>query len=105
MQESELTWFTRMQSLVESIGQRVDLNAKAIQAMLDNQAEARLEREEFRDKTDAAIARIDEAIQRLTNLNEGVVKIVTSLDSDRPTILAKLNSIDNKINRLLERGE
>ena len=76
-------------------------NSRAIQAMLDAQASDRLQRAELQ----TAIAGINEAIERLTTLNEGVVNLLGSLDSDRPTVLRKLNSIENKVDRLLERGD
>ena len=83
----------RLEAIVES-------NSRVIQAMLDNQASDRLQREELQ----AAVVGINEAIQRLTTLNEGVVNLLSSLDSDRPTVLRKLNTIENKVDRLLERG-
>ena len=76
-------------------------NSRAIQAMLDAQVSDRLQRAELQ----TAIAVINEAIERLTTLNEGVVNLLGSLDSDRPTILRKLSSIENKVDRLLERGD
>lgn len=88
--------FHELQQIVES-------NARAIQAMLDAQASDRLEREEYRDATNATIARLDTAIQRLTTLNEGVVNLLSSLDEDRPTVLRKLTAIENKVDLLLER--
>jgi hypothetical protein len=45
---------------------------------------------------------VDDAIQRLTTLQEGVINLLASLDEDRPTILRKLNGIENKVDRLLE---
>lgn len=85
----------RIEAIVES-------NSRAIQAMLDAQTEARLEREAFRSEITQTTASINEAIQRLTTLNEGVVNMLASLDDDRPTILRKLNSIENKLDELLE---
>lgn len=87
---------SRIEAIVES-------NSRAIQAILDAQVEDRLEREETRDRTNATIARLDTAIQRLTTLNEGVVNLLSSLDEDRPTILRKLNTIENKVDRILQR--
>ncbi len=91
--------FHELQQIVES-------NSRAIQAILDAQVEARLEREELRE----AIIRLENAstqhsdlLQRLTTLNEGVVSLVDSLDEDRPTILGRLSRIENKVDRLLER--
>ena len=89
--------FHELQQIVES-------NSRAIQAMLDARASDRLEHEEFKDRVDAAIARMDESIQRLTTLNEGVVNLLSSLDEDRPTVLRRLNTIESKVDRLLERN-
>lgn len=86
----------RLEAIVES-------NSRAIQALLDARVEDKLELQAVTTRMDAAIARIDEAIGRLTTLNEGVVNLLSSLDSDRPTILRRLNSIENKVDRLLER--
>ena len=89
--------FHELQQIVES-------NSRAIQAMIDARASDRLEHEEFKDRVDAAIARMDESIQRLTTLNEGVVNLLSSLDEDRPTVLRRLNTIESKVDRLLERN-
>lgn len=87
--------FHELQQIVES-------NSGAIQAILDAQVEARLEREELRE----AIIRLENAstqhsdlLQRLTTLNEGVVSLLDSLDEDRPTILGRLSRIENKVSR------
>lgn len=71
--------FHELQQIVES-------NARAIQAMLDAQASDRLQRA---DLLEAVVGGINEAIQRLTTLNEGVVNLLFSLDEDRPTILKR----------------
>jgi predicted nucleic acid-binding Zn-ribbon protein len=67
--------------------------SRAIQALTDAMAEAAEERRELR-----------EATLRLTRVQEGIANLLTSLDSDRPTILRKLSTIENKVDRLLERG-
>jgi uncharacterized protein Yka (UPF0111/DUF47 family) len=82
--------------------QLVESNARTAQAMLDTMAEARLGREEVRDEFQAGMQRLDEAIQRLTTLQAGVVQLLASLDEDRPTVLRKLTSIENKVDRLLD---
>jgi predicted methyltransferase len=98
----------KIEALLEETAQVTRSNSKTIQAILDTQVEARFEREELREsavRTDAAIARIDDAIQRLTTLNEGVVKLLASLDDDRPTILGRLSRIENKVDQLLSRDD
>ncbi len=88
----------RIEAIVES-------NSRAIQAMLDAQTEARLEREEFRSEITQTTASINGAIQQLTTLNEGVVNLLVSLDNDRPTILRRLRSIEDKVDQLLEQQD
>ncbi len=67
----------------------VDSNARAIQAMLDQAATDRLDRE----------ARME----KLERLSEGLVNMLSSIDEDRPTILRKLNTIEQKTNSILDR--
>lgn len=93
--------FYELQQIVES-------NSRAIQAELDAQAAARLEREELREsgvRVDAAILRLEDAIGRLITLNEGISNLISSLDSDRPTILTRLRNIENKVDRILEQSK
>jgi DNA repair exonuclease SbcCD ATPase subunit len=77
------------QSIVESNSRLIESNSRAIQAMLDQAATDRLNHE----------ARME----KLENLSEGLINIVSSLDEDRPTILRKLNSIEQKTNSILDR--
>lgn len=88
--------FEEMQLLMQSIltAQRatqaiVDSNSRAIQAMLDQAATDRLNHE----------ARME----KLENLSEGLVNMLSSIDEDRPTILRKLNTIEQKTNSILDR--
>jgi hypothetical protein len=74
---------------IESTTRIVESNARAIQAMLDQAATDRLNHE----------ARME----KLENLSEGLINIVVSLDEDRPTILRKLNTIEQKTDSILDR--
>jgi hypothetical protein len=67
----------------------VDSNSRAIQAMLDQAATDRLNHE----------ARME----RMERLSEGLVNMLSSIDEDRPTILRKLNTIEQKTNSILDR--
>lgn len=87
--------FHELQQIVES-------NSRTIQAILQAQATDRLRHEQWKENIDRTIARLDVTIERLAVLNEGVVRLVSSLDDDRPTILRRLNSIERKIDRMLE---
>jgi hypothetical protein len=88
--------FEEIQLLLQSIAvaqlrtqEIVDSNSRAIQAMLDQAATDRLNHE----------ARME----KLENLSEGLINIVSSLDEERPTILRKLNTIEQKTNSILDR--
>jgi hypothetical protein len=45
---------------------------------------------------------LNEAMIRLADTQEGVVRLLGSLDEDRPTILRKLNTIEGKVDSLLQ---
>jgi hypothetical protein len=75
--------------------QLVESNARAIQAMLDSRVEERLEFQSGMDQ-------LREVVVRLANLQEGMARMLVSLDEDRPTILRKLNAIETKLDRFLE---
>ena len=81
----------------EELKQLIESNARATQAMLDNMAEARLERQELRD----GMVQLQNAVVQLINVQSGIANLLTSLDEDRPTMLRKLTTIENKLDRLL----
>lgn len=78
--------FHELQQIVES-------NSRAIQALADRITELTHVQEE------AAEERAE-----LRRATIGIANLLSSLDSDRPTILRKLNTIENKVDRILERG-
>ncbi|WP_019499498.1 hypothetical protein [Pseudanabaena sp. PCC 6802] len=45
---------------------------------------------------------LNQAMIRLADTQEGIARLLANLDDDRPTILRKLNAIENKVDRLLE---
>ena len=79
---------TRLEQLTES-------NSKAIQALTDDTVSFRLTVES--DHENSRAERED-----LRQATLGIANLLSSLDSDRPTISRKLNIIDNKVDRLLE---
>ncbi len=81
----------------EELKQLIESNARATQAMLDNMAEARLERQELRD----GMVQLQNAVVQLINVQSGIANLLTSLDEDRPTMLRKLTTIENKLDRLI----
>jgi seryl-tRNA synthetase len=46
---------------------------------------------------------LNQAMIRLADTQEGIARLLSSLDEDRPTILRKLNTIEGKVDSLLER--
>ncbi|MGK7878446.1 MAG: hypothetical protein AB4426_35645 [Xenococcaceae cyanobacterium] len=85
----------------EELKQIVVANAQAIQALsrdisqlVSSQQEAAAERQELR-----------EAIIKLTQIQEGIANLLSSIDEERPTILRKLTTIENKVDRILEQRE
>ncbi|MBW4474857.1 MAG: hypothetical protein KME45_31435 [Stenomitos rutilans HA7619-LM2] len=81
--------------------QLIESNARAIQALLDARAEERMEFQAFQER----ITRLDDVVERLTNLQVGISRMLASLDEDRPTVLRKLNAIEGKVDRLLEQSD
>ncbi|MGB7413540.1 MAG: hypothetical protein WA902_04960, partial [Thermosynechococcaceae cyanobacterium] len=45
---------------------------------------------------------LNEAMTRLAATQEGIARLLVSLDDDRPTILRQLNVIESKVDLLLE---
>ncbi|MUG99536.1 hypothetical protein F7734_47530 [Scytonema sp. UIC 10036] len=82
----------------EELKQLIESNARTAQAMLDAMTEARFERQELRE----GMINLQNAVERLTNIQEGITNLLASLDEDRPTILRKLTAIERKVDRLLE---
>ncbi|MBE9043964.1 hypothetical protein IQ255_06015 [Pleurocapsales cyanobacterium LEGE 10410] len=49
------------------------------------------------------IQTLKDLVARLTCLEEGQNRMLASIDDDRPTILRRLMTIENKVDRILER--
>jgi acetyl-CoA carboxylase carboxyltransferase component len=80
----------------QELQQLVAANARTIQAMLEQQETTRLRHEEQIDE-------IRQAILRLEKVEEGLINMMVSIDEDRPTVLRRLASIENKVDRILEK--
>ncbi|BDA70599.1 hypothetical protein RIVM261_074440 [Rivularia sp. IAM M-261] len=79
----------------------IENNARTAQEMLDSMVEARLERQELR----YCMIRLEDGVERLINVQEDIANLLASLDSDRLTVLRKLNSIENKVDIILQKSE
>ncbi len=114
--QSEPSRLDRVESLVES-------NARAIQAMAETVSQFGQELTEFKqtverdhEQVNAELQSLSRDVSRLVDIvaaaaqerhelreaTLGIANLLASLDSDRPTILRKLNTIENKVDRLLE---
>jgi hypothetical protein len=95
----------RIERLLESVTQRTDSNARTIQGILDARAEERLKREEEKAEHEEKMAVMSDAIQRLIRIEEAQNRMLASMDDDRPTVLRRLMSIENKVDTLIERNQ
>ena len=86
----------RIEAIVES-------NSRAIQAMMEQQATDRLKREEEKAQHEERMRFLEENQRQLIQTQRGIANLVSSLDEDRPTVLRKLTSIENKVDTLIER--
>jgi acetyl-CoA carboxylase carboxyltransferase component len=80
----------------QELQQLVASNARTIQSMLEQQETTRLRHEEQMDE-------LRQAMFRLARVEEGLINMVVSIDEDRPTVLRRLASIENKVDRILEK--
>lgn len=79
----------------EELKQLAESNARAVQAMIEQRATDKLEHEE-------RIARLEDLALRLTRIEEAQNRMLSSIDEDRPTVLRKLTTIENKIDQIIE---
>jgi hypothetical protein len=100
-----------IQALSDNIGEQgfaqvrqlTESNAKAIQAFSDDIVEYKLTTEAKMEQNEARMRQIEEAMLRLDRVAEGLINITVAIDDDRPTMLRKLNSIENKVDRILQK--
>lgn len=78
----------------------IETNAKTVQAMLDEIAEARQERQELRE----GMIQLQNAVAQLINIQDKITNLLISVDGDRPTILKKLSALETKLDRLLQQN-
>ena len=94
----------------------VNSNARSIQAMAESIETSRLHAEAERQRIEARIEAdrqradrrqqaLQETIDRLAKVVGGVANLAVSLDSDRPTVLRRLDSLESKIERIEKRLE
>jgi uncharacterized phage infection (PIP) family protein YhgE len=82
----------------KELKQLMESNAKTAQAMLDEITDARQERQELQE----GMIQLQNAVARLTNVQETIANLLVALDGDRPTILKKLSALEDKLDQLLQ---
>ncbi|MCF4969765.1 hypothetical protein [Nostoc sp. CMAA1605] len=85
----------------KELKQLIETNAKTVQAMLDEMADTREERQELRE----GMIQLQKSVERLIQVQEGIFNLLLSVDGDRPTILKKLSDIENKLDQLLQENK
>jgi septal ring factor EnvC (AmiA/AmiB activator) len=70
--------------------------ARGVQAMQDKALSDELKRDEEKALHEAQMA-------ELRDISRGLVNMLSSIDEDRPTILRKLNTIENKTDTIIDR--
>ena len=88
----------RIEAIVES-------NSRAIQAMMEQRATDRLEHEERMKRLEDTVIRLDDTVARLARIEEAQNRMLANMDEDRPTVLRRLMSIENKVDSLIERNQ
>ena len=83
------TALSETQLLVKSI-------ARGIQAMQDKALTDELKRDEEKAEHQARM-------EKLERISEGLVNMLDAIDSDRPTILRRLSTIEGKADAIIER--
>ena len=73
-------------------------NSRTVQALLEQQASERVKHEERMEYLEGLVT-------RLVSLEEGQNRMLARLDEDQPNVLRKLNVIETKVDRLLDRTE
>jgi hypothetical protein len=56
------------------------------------------------ERLETILSSVDASLERLTEIQQGTNNLLASLDEDHPTVLRRLMSIENKVDRLLEEG-
>jgi hypothetical protein len=85
-----------MQSVLSETQLLTQSVARGVQAMQDKALSDELRYEEEK-------IRHEQRMEKLEQMNEGLINLLDAIDSDRPTILRKLNTIEQKTDSILSR--
>ena len=87
----------------ESDNRRMLAIERTIQAMLEQRVTDKLEHDERMRVAEERINRIEDVAVKLANIEEAQNRMLVSLDEDRPTVLRRLMTIENKVDTLIQR--
>ncbi|MGB5637156.1 MAG: phage tail protein [Waterburya sp.] len=87
----------------ESDNRRMLAIERTVQAMLEQRATDKLEHDERMHLAEERINRLEDVAVKLANIEEAQNRMLVSLDEDRPTVLRRLMTIENKVDTLIER--
>ena len=103
MTDEELKLLVQSNALaISGLSQRIDSNSRAIEAMIEQRATDRLNQEARAIEHEQRIARLEDLAASLTRIEDAQNRMLSSIDEDRPTVLRKLTTIENKLDRILE---
>jgi hypothetical protein len=80
-------------------------NSRSIQAIQEQQATERLRDEERRRNHEERMRLLENNQLELTEISRGLANMYVGLDENQPTILRRLMSIENKVDRILDRED
>ncbi len=86
----------RIEAIVES-------NSRAIQTMIEQEATDRLRHEERMERHDQEIAELRDIASRLTEVQIGMARMLSNIDETNPTILRRFITIENKVDRIINK--
>ena len=92
-----------IQATMKETQQIVRLIARGVQAMQEKALTDELKREEEKAIAVQQTLEHQQRMERLENISAGLIRLYGSLDEDRPTVFRALNTIDRKVDNILNR--
>ena len=102
--DQQATFQVRHEETIAELRANINSNSRSIQAMMEQETTNRLRHEEAMAKQDERLSRLEEVSSRLIEVQRGMARMLGNHDEDRPTILRRLMSIENKVDQILDRN-
>ena len=91
-----------IQATMKETQQIVRSIARGVQAMQEKALTDELKREEEKALAVQQTLEHQQRMERLENISAGLIRLYGSLDEDRPTVFRALNTIDRKVDNILD---